>query len=82
MHSRFAKGITQDFMGEEKEDLLRYSRSVMKIDNVDYFIFGHRHLPMTFNNGSNGRIIFLGDWFSDGSYAEWDGSELYLKSFR
>jgi UDP-2,3-diacylglucosamine hydrolase len=54
----------------------------MKIDNVDYFIFGHRHLPMTFNNGSNGRIIFLGDWFSDGSYAEWDGSELYLKSFR
>ena len=82
MHSRFAKGITQDFMGEEKEDLLRYSRSVMTIDNVDYFIFGHRHLPMTFNNGSNGRVIFLGDWFSDGSYAEWDGSELYLKSFR
>jgi UDP-2,3-diacylglucosamine hydrolase len=82
LHSRFAKGITQDFMGEEREDLLRYSRSVVEKDNIDYFIFGHRHLPMTFNNGSNGRIIFLGDWFSDGSYAEWDGSELYLKSFR
>ncbi len=81
-HSRFAKGITQDFMGEDREDLLRYSRSVMKKDNIDYFIFGHRHLPMTFNNGNNGRIIFLGDWFSDGSYAEWDGSDLYLKSFR
>jgi len=81
-HSRFAKGITQDFMGEDREDLLRYSRSVMKNNNIDYFIFGHRHLPMTFNNGKNGRIIFLGDWFSEGSYAEWDGSDLYLKSFR
>ena len=82
LHSRFVKGITQDFMGEEREDLLRYAQSVMQKENIDYFIFGHRHLPMTFNNGSNGRIIFLGDWFSDGSYAEWDGSELYLKSFR
>lgn len=82
LHSRFAKGITQEFLGEDREDLIRYARSVMKKENIDYFIFGHRHLPMTFNNGSNGRIILLGDWFSDGSYAEWDGSDLYLKSFR
>jgi len=80
-HSRLAKGITQDFMGEDREDLLRYSREVMKKDVIDYFVFGHRHLPMTFNNGSNGRIIFLGDWFSRGSYAEWDGIDLNLKSF-
>lgn len=81
MHSRFAKGITQEFMGEEREDLLRYSRSVMKDETIDYFVFGHRHLPMTFDNGNNGRILFLGDWFSAGSYAEWDGNDLYLKSF-
>jgi UDP-2,3-diacylglucosamine hydrolase len=80
-HSRFAKGITQDFMGEDREDLLRYSRSIMEKEPADYFIFGHRHLPMTFSNGSKGRILFLGDWLSDGSYAEWDGSDLYLKSF-
>lgn len=81
LHSRFAKGITQDFMGEDREDLIRYSHTIMKKENIDYFIFGHRHLPMTFNIGNNSRIMFLGDWFSDGSYAEWDGSDLYLKSF-
>ena len=80
-HSRFAKGISMDFMGEDREDLLRYSREVMKKENMDYFVFGHRHMPMTFNNGDNGRIVILGDWFSLGSYAEWDGSELCLKSF-
>ncbi len=80
-HSRFAKGITMDFMGEDREDLLRYSREVMKKENMDYFVFGHRHMPMTFNNGNNGRIVILGDWFRLGSYAEWDGSELCLKNF-
>jgi UDP-2,3-diacylglucosamine hydrolase len=71
LHSRLGKGIKLDFMGEEKEDLIRYAKSVLEREKVDYFIFGHRHLEMTFSLPGS-EIIFLGDWVKDGSYAVWD----------
>ncbi len=79
LHSRLGKGITLDFLGEEKEDLIRHSKSVLKNENFDYFIFGHRHLPMTFRLKEGPEIVFLGDWVKNGSYAEWDGETLILK---
>jgi UDP-2,3-diacylglucosamine hydrolase len=79
LSSRLGKGITKDFLGEEKEDLIRYSRSILKNEKIDYFIFGHRHLEMTYNF-QGAEIIFLGDWIKNGSYAEWDGNNLTLRS--
>jgi len=77
-HSRLAKGISIPFLGEEKEDLLRYSREIISEGcDADYFIYGHRHLAMTFNEKGK-QIILLGDWFKMCSYAVWDGSELSL----
>ena len=76
LNSRLGKGIKLDFMGEEKEDLIRYAKSVLSTDNIDYFIFGHRHIGMTFRLNSGAEIIFLGDWVQDGSYAVWDGINL------
>ena len=70
-----------DFLGEEKEDLIRYSRSVLKTENIDYFIFGHRHLALSYKLDQGSQIIFLGDWIREGSYAEWDGNELNLRVF-
>ncbi len=79
LSSRLAKGINKDFFGEEKEDLIRYSKLILKNESIDYFIFGHRHLGMTYKlQGSE--IIFLGDWIKSGSYAEWDGNRLTLRS--
>ena len=48
LSSRLGKGITKEFLGEEKEDLIRYAKSILEKDNIDYFIFGHRHLAMTY----------------------------------
>ena len=76
LHSRLGKGIKLDFMGEEKEDLIRYARSIAENEKIDYFIFGHRHLAMTFNLSDGCEIIFLGDWVKNGSFAEWDGKNL------
>lgn len=80
LNSRLGKGIKSEFLGDEKEDLIRYSRSILEKDNIDYFIFGHRHLEMkyTINNGIE--IVFLGDWITHGSYAEWDGNTLNLST--
>lgn len=76
LSSRLGKGITKDFMGEDKEDLIRYARSFGEGEKIDYFIFGHRHLAMTYAMKNGGEIIFLGDWIKHSSYAVWDGSNL------
>ncbi len=80
LSSRLGKGVSLEFLGEEKEDLIRYARSVQKAEKIDYFIFGHRHLALTFNMKEGGEIVFLGDWIKHGSYAEWDGERLMLKA--
>jgi UDP-2,3-diacylglucosamine hydrolase len=81
LNSRLGKGISIDFLGEDSEDLIRYAKTILEKDNIDYFIFGHRHLDRkhSLNNGSE--IIFLGDWIMNGSYAVWDGITLDYLAF-
>ena len=76
--SRLGKGISLDFMGEEKEELFIYSKKILETEHIDYFIYGHRHLPMTCKLKEGAIITILGDWVTNGSYAEWDGNELKL----
>jgi UDP-2,3-diacylglucosamine hydrolase len=80
LNSRLGKGISLEFMGEEKEDLIRHSKNILESNRVDYFLYGHRHLAMTFKLEQGAEIFFLGDWFKKGFYAEWDGVELRLKT--
>jgi UDP-2,3-diacylglucosamine hydrolase len=79
LNSRLGKGINMEFLGEENEDLIRYARQILENEKVDYFIFGHRHLAMTYDLKQGSEIVFLGDWITTGNYAEWDGDKL---SFR
>ncbi len=80
LNSRLGKGIMKEFLGEEKEDLIRYARSVLEKEKIDYFIFGHRHLGMIFNLKEGSDIIFLGDWIKSGNFAVWDGHDLKYKT--
>ncbi len=77
--SRLAKHVSLPFMGEEKEDLVRHTRSVAAGGcRAKYYIYGHRHLPLTYDENGR-RMIILGDWFScSESYAVYDGKELTL----
>jgi UDP-2,3-diacylglucosamine hydrolase len=79
LNSRLGKGITKEFLGEEKEDLIRYSISVLEKYKIDYFIFGHRHLAMTYKLQQGSEIVLLGDWIKNGSYAEWNGEALNFR---
>jgi UDP-2,3-diacylglucosamine hydrolase len=76
LSSRLGKGITKEFLGETKEDLIRYAKSIIEKEKTDYFIFGHRHLAMTYKMKEGAEIVFLGDWIKSGSYAEWNGTNL------
>lgn len=78
--SRAATGKHEEvFMGEENEWLITYCKEELKREYFDYFIFGHRHLPIDFKmNGS--RYINLGDWIQYFTYAVFDGQHLTLHS--
>lgn len=67
---------------EEKEYLIQHCRSLIAQNSqVDYFIFGHRHLPMIYPLGSGKNYVNLGDWIGFNSYAVFDGNELQLAYF-
>ena len=69
------------FLGEEKEFLIIYSREVLQKEHIDYFIFGHRHLPMDFLLKENSHYINLGEWINYDSYAVFNGKTTTLKYF-
>jgi len=81
--SREATGTVEEkFLGEEKEWLIIHAKEILKEKKIDYFIFGHRHLPVDFRLPGTSRYINLGDWISYCTYAVFNGNELLLKSYK
>ena len=66
------------FMGEENEWLIIYCKEIVQQQQYDYFIFGHRHLPIECNLTGNSRYINLGDWIRNFTYADFDGNKVHL----
>jgi len=80
--SRIANADTDEvFLGEEKERLIQFVKNNELENHFDFYIFGHRHLPLDLSIG-NSRYINLGEWVKHNSYACWDGEKLELKFFR
>ena len=70
------------FLGEEKENLIEYSKSYIQTHpEIDYLVFGHRHVPLNWMLNSKSRMIIVGEWLRLFSYAVFDGKEMILKRF-
>lgn len=81
--SRHHTQIEEKFLGPEKEWLVQYALDVIKTEPIDYFIFGHRHLPIDYSLGpGQARYINLGDWLKYNSYAVFDGTQLELTFYK
>ena len=81
--SRLANGPKDElFLGEENEWLVIYAKEKLKITHYDYFIFGHRHLPLDIKLSEKSRYINLGEWINYNSYAVLDGTHLELKHYK
>ena len=66
----------------QNEMLYKYSEAMSKqYPEVDYFVFGHRHLPTQVKVGEKAELVILGDWITNFTYAEFDGKELKLCRF-
>lgn len=80
--SRAATGTSDRlFLGEDNEWLAIYSKEQLQEKHRDYFVFGHRHLPMDIRLNERSRYINLGEWLYYNTYAVFDGNELTLEKF-
>ena len=69
------------FLGEENEWLAQYSQKKLEEKHRDFFIFGHRHLPLEIELNPSSKYINLGDWIGYYSYGVFDGDKMELKNY-
>ncbi len=80
--SRKSTGTSDEvFYGEEKEMLIQFCKDKLVDEHFDYFLFGHRHLPIDFKLTENSRYINSGDWIQYFSYVEFSEKGLKLKYY-
>ena len=53
----------------------------MEQDHYDYFVFGHRHLPLDITLNDKSKYINLGDWIGYYTYGVFDGKEMILETY-
>lgn len=70
------------FLGEENEWLVQYCKRKLETNHYDYFVFGHRHLPLYISLNEKSKYINLGDWINYFTYAEFNDSTLSLLEYK
>ncbi len=83
-HSRLKHEVEDppSYMGEDKEFLVLFAKDYLRSHpNVNYFIFGHRHIELDLMLTHSARVLILGDWISLFTYAVFDGEQLWMESY-
>src|SRR5690606_20276653 len=69
------------FLGEENEWLVQYCKKKQEEKHRDYYVFGHRHLPLNIDISETSKYINLGDWIGYYTYGVFDGEVMELREF-
>ncbi len=69
------------FLGKEGEWLAQYCEEMDARQPTDYYLFGHRHLPMIIRLKRGGLYINTGDWIGPCTYAVFDAEGMQYKAF-
>jgi len=82
-HSRLSDGKVEadHFRGMDKEWLVHFAKDILKNEDVDYFVFGHRHCPCNIVLNGTSRYINTGDWISHFTYEVFDGETMEVVNF-
>jgi UDP-2,3-diacylglucosamine hydrolase len=67
---------------DDKEWLVQFCKEQEKKSHHQYYIFGHRHLPLNIQLNNDSRYLNLGEWVNDSYYASFDGLELQLIEYK
>ena len=80
-NKKLSGGQTPPFRGDEEEWLVQYAHLKLEERHRDFFLFGHRHLPLERALTPKSHYINLGDWVHHFSYAVFDGKKVVLKKW-
>ena len=69
------------YTNDNDEWLVRYAQRKLQDNHYDYFVFGHRHLPLDISLSPKSTYINLGDWIRHYTYGMFNGEKLILKTF-
>lgn len=71
------------FHGENGEWLFLYAKNYLKKHpGIDYFVFGHRHLPLKMPVDEKSVYFNTGDWLNHFTYLVLDGQTMKLHKFQ
>ncbi len=81
-NSRLNKSVNDEIFLGEKEHLLQFCKSVEAEKHHDYYVFGHRHLPLDIEINGTSRYFNLGEWVASYTYGVYDGQSFQLKKYK
>ncbi len=70
------------YLGDEVEFLVQFCKTHQQEHRIDYYVFGHRHLPIE-KKIENSIYFNLGDWISYNTYLQFncENQTIGLKSW-
>jgi len=69
------------YLGEDKEALVLFAKKYAENHDIDFLIFGHRHIALDLQLRDKKRVVILGDFVSLFSYGVFDGESFNLEYF-
>ena len=69
------------YLGDDNEWLVQYCKEKLTEKHYDYFVFGHRHLPLDIKLQENSTYINLGDWINYFTFGEFSSNGFNLTKF-
>ena len=69
------------FLGKDNEWLVQYCNRKLTSKHYDFFVFGHRHLPLEIELNATSKYVNLGDWIGYFTYGVFDGETMKLETY-
>lgn len=78
----YGDGGDPPYLGEDKEYLVCYAKDYLRTHpEVNYFVFGHRHIELDLMLSRQTHVFILGDWISQFTYAVFDGERMWMENY-
>lgn len=75
-------GKEPPYQGEKHENLVLFAKEYLTTHpDINFFIFGHRHIELDLMLRRETRLLILGDWISLFTYAVFDGENMFLETY-
>lgn len=77
------EGKTDNISIHNEEMLIHFAETEAIVNpEIDYFIFGHRHIPIIQNVSDNAEIVILGDWLTHFSYGVFEDGKMRIEYYK